>query len=313
MAFLPSQYDQRLGYSAQQDRLYVASILQQGVIGAGDLKASAATGFASQVASGTIVVPNTFTSSNGGGSYVATNVGAVSKAHAVPDPSSPRLDTLFVKVYDSYDGGDASDIADFVIVPGAVQGGNPSATALLASRAGVGAVPTNAQLVADCYVPGGAASAASFIYRDRRPFARGFHSRIKYTLGNITLGSINGTQLDGTNLAIRAECTNVPVKLTLSGNAFTGVPGSQIIFGFLQDGGNFDSFNGSGYWTQGLAANGAWGFTLSYEYLPGAGSHLFQPTGCYSGTGGIVAGIASTPLLFIVEERVTQVGNNGTS
>lgn len=169
MTFLPAQYDERLGYSAQQDRLLIQAILGVGVVRSTDLVCAAASGFFTSMAAGQGAVPNTVQAD--GGSYVIANLSAEQREHAEPDLTNSRLDTCWVKVFDSADGGDASDKVDFIIVEGTPQAGNPNAATLSVSRAGVGTPPTNALWLFDVYIPNAAANAAAFTYYDRRVFA----------------------------------------------------------------------------------------------------------------------------------------------
>jgi hypothetical protein len=145
--------------------------------------------------------------------------GPVNVQHSTPDPTNSRLDTLYIKVYDSHDGGDASDLVLPVVVAGTPQSGNPSSATLFASRAGVGAAPENVILVSDVYVPAGASSATSFVYRDRRPWARG--ANVNLTGANLGSGddynttSTSFVAIDATNLQARIECRGYPITFVM--------------------------------------------------------------------------------------------------
>lgn len=190
MTFLPAQYDQRLGYSAQQDRLLIQAILGIGVVRSTDLVVSAASGFYSSMAAGQGAVPNTQQAN--GGSYLITNVSAEQRLHATPDPTNSRLDVCWCKVFDSVDGGDASDLVDFIIVEGTPQSGNPDAATLSVSRAGVGPAPTNALWLFDTYVPNAAPNSAAFTYYDRRVFASAY--------ANVRASGASGVPFNGTGI-----------------------------------------------------------------------------------------------------------------
>jgi len=171
MAFRPASYDTKLGYTSQDDRNVAGVFARQGVRTMTDLVASAGSGFTSAVAAGMAGVPNTFASQ--GGTYVVRNDGPVSVLHPNPDGTNPRVDTIIVKVYDSNDGGDASDAVLPIVVPGvATSGANLTNLTGLASLASY----QNYIPVAYVLVPAGAASAASFTYLDRRPKSAGFTS-----------------------------------------------------------------------------------------------------------------------------------------
>ena len=126
-----------------------------------------------------------------------TNIGSVTALHPTPDPTNSRLDTVFGKVFDSRDGGDASDIVQPVVVPGAPQAGNPNAGTLLASRAGVGLVPSNSLWLADVYVPAAAPSAASFSYVDQRSTGQAWLTYMFSGSGGWTTSGVGPTMGDG--------------------------------------------------------------------------------------------------------------------
>lgn len=318
MTFLAAQYDTALGYTARQDRLVVGAAFQNGVQGATDLAVSAATGYNSQIAAGVASIRNTVQTPLGG-RYLVGNNGAVTALHTNPDASFPRLDQVFIKVFDSRDGGDASDIVLPVVVPGTPQPTSPSATALLASRAGVGAVPTNSILVADAYVPAAASNATDYTYRDRRPWMRGaFTVLVGSGSGNYseTTGALS--PIDLTNLQARVECSGAPVVITFafeySNNTATlntqiGVV-SLLMDGALIRGTNyplevvpvFDTFTGGV-------------MTITTEVIPTAGSHLFAPYYQLTGGGGalFIGNTAlSGPPVLIIKESTFASANNGT-
>jgi hypothetical protein len=147
--------------------------------------------------------------------------------------------------------------------------------------------------------------------RDRRKWAKGAHNSIKRTSGNIK--SPAGV-LDGTNLSARIECSGLPVRLTLIAQTQAEAGKTpNVKFGFLMDGASVDSTKESGISAINPTETTTHpsGTTVTYEFTPSVGSHLFQPTG--EATGGEVLSTANNPLIFIVEEISRQNANNGTA
>lgn len=172
MAFHVSPYSQNQSYPPQEDRQLANIFARPGVRSMTDLLASAGSGFNSNIAAGVGVLANTYQTQ--GGLYVVRNDAAVSTLHTLPDATNPRIDQVYVKVYDSVDGGDASDS----IPQALVLAGTPTGGATLANQNGMATFPfsgiNNYMRVAKVLVPAGAASAASFTYEDRRPKTGGF-------------------------------------------------------------------------------------------------------------------------------------------
>jgi hypothetical protein len=263
MTFLAAQYDSALGYTPQQDRLLIAAAISPGIVGPNDLLAYAASGFNSQIAGGSAAIPGTVQAN--AGSYFVTNLGPVNALHSNPDPTNSRLDTLFIKVFDSRDGGDASDIVQPVVVPGTPQAGNPSSATLFASRAGVGLVPSNAYQLADVYVPAAAPSAASFVYSDRRSTAVIGSSWTTYTPTWTTTGTqptlgsgslIGAYSRNGKTIAVR-----ISLELALNTSGGTGVWNFLLPFMPEPDGANqvlggYVDPNGTVYAAIGLITSG---------------------------------------------------------
>ncbi len=153
--------------------------------------------------------------------------------------------------------------------------------------------------------------------RDRRPWANGASATIERTSGNIVVTSGTPILLDATGLALRVECSGLPVRVFLDAAVFV-MAEERLNLGFRMDGvaingtadGALRTFNNP---------NGSAGVNLpvatGYEFTPAAGSHLFQVTG-YRPSGSSssteVLSIAAKPLLFGVKE-VRPSANNGTS
>jgi hypothetical protein len=239
MTFLAAQYDSALGYTPQQDRLLIAAALPNGVVGTNDLLVTVASGFNSQIAGGSATILGTVQAN--AGSYFVTNIGAVTALHPTPDPTNSRLDTVFAKVFDSRDGGDASDIVQPVVVPGVPQAGNPNAGTLFTSRAGVGLVPTNSLWLADVYVPAAAASAASFSYADQRSTGQAWQTYMFSGSGGWTTTGTQPVMGDGVIWGkYQRNGKRVAVRIFLGFGAATtpgtGVWSFALPFGAARDG-----------------------------------------------------------------------------
>jgi len=149
------------------------------------------------------------------------------------------------------------------------------------------------------------------LFRDRRPWARGANAFQKRTSGTITAGE---GLLDATNLALRIECTGVPVILSLhvTVQSTSGVAG--MLFGFQADATNIDGMgkNGIGDVVVPETNATAAGY-FSWTYVPAAGSHLFQPTMFGSAANAQVLSSVSRPIQFSVREDVRPSASNGTA
>lgn len=142
--------------------------------------------------------------------------------------------------------------------------------------------------------------------RDRRPWARGAFAYIVRTSGDISLGTLPAN-LDTANLALRIECSGVPLELSLVGALVLGSEAANARLGFNVTGAEELT---SGYPVAGeLAPN----FNLNYLYVPAAGSIVFRPRGWQSGGSTATVKGLSPPLLFTVREVRTPNANNGTA
>lgn len=183
MAWHGVLYDGQLKPTAQDDRNFVeAALASVGVIDVGDLLVGSGTGMNSSVAAGRGIVRNSFASVQGG-LYLIRNDAAASYQHNTADPTNPRIDQIIAKVYDSETGGDSSDAANAVLIPGVA---TPGATLDNLSGAASLTSYNNYFRLADVLIPNGAASSASFTYRDRRPIATQIPPSIKTSLSVVT-------------------------------------------------------------------------------------------------------------------------------
>lgn len=154
---------------------------------------------------------------------------------------------------------------------------------------------------------------------DRRPWARGAHSR---QIGNAlyNIASNTPTLIDATTLGVRIECSGLPVRLTFFCPDVTNTVPAPTNFSIAEDGAGMDGFPAPGGAFGGIgngamletASISAQPVTLTWETVPSAGSHLFQPMwGAASGTSSISSQGGVDQTLFIVEEVVRQNATNG--
>ena len=212
MTLLAPSWSERLGYTAMNDRQVIASMLQPGVIAGPDFKVAAGSGLQSTIEKGRCAIRNSFQQTQGG-LYIVQNTATALVTHAAGNVSNPRIDQIFARVFDSADGGDSSDIAEFVLAEG-----TPTSGATLANRNGAAARPRNSLRFADILVPAGAASSAAFTYRDRRPWAKGAfmwggsptvetESHTPVTLGNMKVRLEDSFQTLVFTMSCVLECT----------------------------------------------------------------------------------------------------------
>ncbi len=306
------------GYSAiDLRRMMGIGPVQAGVVAAGDYKVIQRAAGAnmsvdiSGTASSEAVVQGSTISAQGvyvvppHNTFPGTNINEVV---LTADPSNPRIDQAILQVYDNFVDASGNSIAQTQILKGTATGG-----ATLANRTGAAALPANALRLADILVPAAAASIVTADLMDRRPWARGGHSKIRRTSGNISFTGA-ATPLDATLLATRMECSGVPVRLWLVGAMASGVgANTDFTFGFRMDSAAVDGTTDGLIWQTNLAASDNMAFNYMYEFTPAAGSHLFQPTGFASIAQGAIYATAAAPLIFTVEEIVLQDANNGTA
>lgn len=164
--------------------------------------------------------------------------------------------------------------------------------------------------------------------RDRRPWARGASGLITRTAGNITAGGAGAVQyVDATGLAMRIECSGLPLILELHGYISQtletiggGFEAAALGVGFRMDGATIGETSDGQLRIVGMQVSEAAGakpfvkgaLDIAYSFVPAAGSHLFQPT--YKKVNGAttIQSTAANPLTFVVREDVRPSANNGT-
>ncbi len=158
-------------------------------------------------------------------------------------------------------------------------------------------------------------------YVDRRPWARGSnHSVIRTSnasAGNdYTTAGTSYAAIDVTNLSQRIECTGVPVRIHLRARVSSSSGALTAQFLPYQDG---TVLVGDGSNTPFVAAPTGTGVDLvgasdwAWDFVPSAGSHLFQWYWKTNTGTALLYARAGIPLEVVVEELVKQNSSNGTS
>lgn len=219
MTLSAPQFNQNLGSTAKSMRqllhtLQVASS-GYGVATPTDLLAAAGTGLTSTIASGKAFIPSSVDAPTG--YYHAINNAPLVVTHVTADVTNPRIDSIFIKEFDSADGGDApgSDGVQSILVNGIA---TPGAT--LTNLFGIGSAPLNALLLAYVLVPAGAGTAASFTYSDRRPLILPRTTRTRFAVANTAaaLGERIITAVNGLTVTLPAPAVDAQVTVFASQN-----------------------------------------------------------------------------------------------
>lgn len=295
-----------LTYGAEWLR-YLAEVsgVQEGVVGAGDMKVTAAAGGGMRVdiAAGSALVkgdsgtPGTGVSQ---GLFLAVNDASIPNAVTLPasNGTNPRIDQIALRVRDKSDLGTGFDDLTFVFLSGAATAG-----ATLDNRAGAVALPADHLRIADVLVPAGSSAVTAGNVRDRRPWARGFHQRLVAASSDIAIPSGGGVGIFGT----RAECTpnnavQVGINLQVATSGATAVHLSPTIDGTVLTGTAIAA-------TLATSGGSESGFAPTAIVSPSAGSRLF---GWYAFSGSAPATIranATVHLVFILREIVGGFAN----
>jgi hypothetical protein len=279
--------------------------MQEGVVGAGDLKP------AQRAVGG----PNMSVDIAPGDAWIDVDSGVRSgRAHCYSDAlenravaashaTLPRIDLVIMRYNDtSIPAGAGGNAPTLEVLTGAPTGG----VTLDAPGASPQAMPNDAILLATILVPAASTSVVAANIRDRRKWARGMRRRMRYTAGNLTSASTVLLNIDGT-LQIRAELSGVLTKLSLLGE-HSVVTAGDIFYNFAVGAGYADGR------TDGFpfrAPTGRVTFAVQQTFVPAAGSNIIVPQwqGTTANTRTLYAG-ATAGLEFLVEEQVAQNADN---
>lgn len=193
MTLLTPEFLQTKTYSAIKDRLVWGSSVREGVLTGTDFQATqraAGANMSVDVAQGEAWVFGDDTTRQG--YYHVVNDGLVNIATQLGggtwvDNSSgtfPRVDTIFLQVNDTTDGGRTSDGAVLGVVLG-----TPTSGATLSNRLGAPSAQLTAMPIADVLVPAGATAVTTANIQSRRARAMGYSVQINGSGNTSGLGS----------------------------------------------------------------------------------------------------------------------------
>jgi hypothetical protein len=315
MALLVPEYLQTQKYSAKRDRLTLAhgGPVQAGVWAAGDFlvtqRALGANMTVDVSAGSALVAAND--PGNAGLYHVVNDAPLLGTSAAAAHATLPRIDSVYVQVLDSTDGGDSSDAIQIICATGTATSG-----ATLDNRSGAPTIPTGALLLADILVPAASTSVTTANIRDRRAWARGFFNAIFRNGADVTTsGPINDVASDlflpievGTSGIVRVTArsaayatsgtnpTSFPFRLRMTTRAATPV----------------NVYSAQNEVLTGRAANVAALFTYSWTFTGLApGPYIAAPQ--FAGNGVVVCALAAnstSPFQIEAEEIVRQVASN---
>lgn len=250
--------------------------LQEGVIGADDLKCVPGAGLSIDVPAGVTYIQGDAIPDQG--LYRARNDGVVNTAAfelgGIPaaDPTNPRLDQIIARAYDH--AADASGLRKWRFE---VAAGTPTAGATLDNRLGAAALAASAMRVLDFLTPAGFAGpyVAGTHFRDRRSWAQGALRRIERTSNaagtdDYTTTSTSYVAIDGTNLSPRIECSGRPLRVKLSTSFLHTVAAARLVTDLFVDG----VAQGQERWHQVRDANRAMPVVFDETIIPTPGSHV---------------------------------------
>lgn len=307
--------DPDVGYGFEWLRGLLEAHLQEGVLNAGDYKATpaAAGGNRVDVAAGIAFIKGDSGVPGLGltqGLYMQVNDAAILNAVTFrAGDANPRLDQVVLTVNDTSDLGSAGNAPTISIVEGA-----PTAGATLDNRAGAAALPANSVRILDRLIPAGSNTLVATDLRDRRPWARGAYGIAQYTGADISLNTASYTELSAT-LSQRIECSGAPLRVRLIGrmigalNAGTGYLAPWVDAALLAGVGETFAMDNNG--------NKNVLMDVHAEFAPAAGSHKLSWATRNSGgqtwswpAGVGSAGLGNPPLTAVVEERLGASANN---
>lgn len=290
-----------LTYGAEWLR-YTAEVsgLQEGVVGADDLKvtAAAAGGMRVDIAAGTAMVKGDSGSPGTGvsqGLYMAVNDASIPDAVTLPasNGTNPRIDQIALRVRDASDLGTGADDLTLLYLAGSAIAG-----ATLDNRDGAASLPADHLRLADILVPAGSTAVTAGNIRDRRPWARGANARL---VGNTSDASVPAGGSGVALLLYRYEVSaGSIVEIGTTAQVKTPASVAFNIAGLM---------NGSVVYPPVMASSPGdteTAYSGRIAVVPGAGSHSIGLNAYASAAGVVVRANSSTPLILTVREIVAQ-------
>lgn len=281
--------------------------LQEGVVGAGDLKVSqrgAGANMSVDVAAGFAWV-QIDTGTNNGLAHVSSDAVA-NVVVTASNATNPRIDQIIVRYNDtSIPTGSGNTPTPEVLT------GTPTGGATLDNRTGAAALPNDCLRIADILVPATSTTVTTANIRDRRPFARGAYWDVTRTAGSYTTTSTTFVAIDATNLAPRIECSGVPLLVRLQ-SAYTAnsSAGDTVTFEL-----ELDAVAQNRVREVASPATAALRMATAHEFrvTPAAGSHIVAVYWKVSGgTGTLQAGTTTGYTLTMSVEEIVRPNTSNT-
>lgn len=297
---------------AIMDNMFGRPSLQEGVLSPGGLKVTPGAGLQLNYALGRGMI----TDDSGIIAMGALLPALVATGSTVTIPANasgnPRIDQIILTLT-GFDTGTVS-----------VLQGTASVGATLDNRTGAANLPLGAIRLADILMPNG--FAGPFVQathvRDRRPWARGAYVKI---VRNADAGGLDDysqaatgalVELDAVNLKPRLEFSGAPVRVSLRSQVQQTAAAGVVILSPLLNGAGIDGVTVSPAGTGPFAANIALGansggpVSVSYDFVPAAGSHRVSwAVAVTAGTTHFLAR-AAVPLQMTVEEIIRDSASN---
>lgn len=187
----------------------------------------------------------------------------------VPDNASGlgRIDGLFLRITDTFDGGSGTDAAAFEIIQG-----TPTSGATLSNLTGAPATPSSAILLANIRAPAGSVGISPTDILDRRPWAQGAQASTSQdsSPGTFTIGTTGNTTLASPR---RLEIQSGLVRIKLDCWVSTAASIYDLNFRLRVDGANVNPV-----YTFSNQAASVQQFPVGLEWITAvaAGTHLFE-------------------------------------
>lgn len=284
--------------------------LQEGVVGAGDLKCVPGAGLSIDAPAGVAYVQGDSIPdqqlyrcrNDATKNTAAFELGGVPAAHA----TLPRLDQIIARAYDH--AADASGLRKWRLE---VLAGTATAGATLDNRNGAAALPASACRLLDFLTPATFAGpyVAATHFRDRRPWARGAHQYSARTAGDLTVTSASFVLLSA-EFEKRIECSGAPLVVAFQPGYTSTASGTVLGIAAFVDGAAFAT--SARVVIDALASGNPAGMVWELNGLT-PGSHLISIFAArVSGAGtATVAANATVPARFRIREELTQSADNG--
>jgi hypothetical protein len=271
--------------------------LQEGVYAAGDLKVTPGAGLVLAYATGLAMILDDNGLVDSASTLVPANVTGSTVTIAANASGNPRIDQV-VLTLTGWNTGTVS------VVQGTATGG-----ATLDNRTGAAALPAGAIRLADILMPTG--FAGPFVQnthiRDRRPWMRGADYRFADTTsGNAALGAMANI-----SAPTRLEASGAHMHIEVRGHYSVATSAAaRLLVQLLMDGSTMDVVEATQPRAQAFGTGSIDGgastpiFIATWDFVPTAGSHLFQLQAAESTNDITIQRAATVPLEIWFKEHV---------